>query len=333
MESIFSQGDSQSVSRNVSIIPYSPLSQTMSRAGRRKKSAFRPPIKAREHDTDCSQLTETQQSTDQGGDQGGREVCHTVLSYCEEEEEEERTDTQPLSMFSGEGEREYRFPLDDDAFSKLDDPLSSLDSQQSSSDLKLDDPFSDPLAPGGGSDDEGGEQCVPVSPASTTTTSQQLSGETAMVDTEDPEEQGDIDRQGRRTPLRRTFKTRPRHRQYNLELLPRQYRKRPAASATRARARPSVNWSTSVSVIAGRERPRATGGAGSSLMSVYEVPLSGGSERGGEGGEERPANQSSRSLLSRLDVSHTSRTREEQVRTINYTDSWHGVFSLAFSFQ
>lgn len=270
----------------------------------KKKKGFRPPIK-QSMNSDCiTPVLSLTQSSSCSIDHHSDMICHTVLSYCDNHEQE---DTQPLSMFSGERRRviedeldDSLFPLDD-PFSKLDDPISTLDSEQDNSNqsgLQLDGPS---IATGDSS-----EQCVPVSPASST-----IQQERTLTENMDTDQEEQI---GRDIPLRRVFKPPSSSKRcYNLDLLPKHYRKTPA------RTRHSVKWYNNISILGDRERDNDV--AGSSL-SVYEVPLSANDEVRVGQSDKVPAVSKNNLSVSRLDVSHTSRTRDEQV--VKITSNYRG---------
>ena len=279
-------------------------------------------------------------------------ACHTVLSYCEEGEGEGQgqgqgegqgegegeMDTQPLSMFSGErgrGMEEESRDLDD-LFLNLDDPFSGPADTQSSSCSKLDDTLTkldDPIAklddpfsispdtsprsecskqadliseldgsPYGDSPTTGGEeQLVPASPPPT------LPREGVWPEGEGAESGSEEEDQVPRRQYRRALS----HcgRQYNLHLLPKQFQK--TSSMCRAgRQRSRVNWASRVSILNEREwaGPAGVGGARKGL-GVFEVPLSAGEE----GGRREEVWSRENLSSSRLDLSHSSRTREKQV--------------------
>ena len=346
------------------------------RGKRSRRATFQPPLKRRAGEDEGSQTSLPSQSDSRDVGYGDR-LCHTVLSYCEEEgmgeggvrEESEEMDTQPLSMFSGERRRspethEEEGSRDlDDLFLNLDDPFSGLTDTQSSRSsnlddtlakldnpftklddplVKLDDPFSvsheeeeeeeeeeadsigdeqykqtrevdnPPLNPGCGSEGEGdGEQLVPDSPP--------LSPSQEGVEPERPEDesQGLEEKEEEGQVPRREFRGAVSScRQYNLHVIPQQFRKTPATTTTGkkrgGRERSRVNWASSVSVWDMRE---GVGPGGGGEMGVFEVPLSVGEvvERGRRDEGSLQDSRSCNLSLSRLDLSHSSRTREEQV--------------------
>ena len=299
-----------------------------------------------------------EEQRDEGTISGG--VCHTVLSYCEEEEE---MDTQPLSMFSGEGVKgdivEDTGKMDD-LFLQLDDPFSLSDSTQSSRWLKLDDTLikpdnhftnlndslnkmDDPLSkldnpyslsqdtnntspqcsdhiinldnplcesPATRELESGGEeQTVPSSPLLHSPGEKREKRQIERVIQEDEEEE----KTEQAEVPRRRFKGRC-GRQYNLELLPQQFRRAEVTGQRGRRERQRVNWASRVSVCGHGGREGSAGGGGGSKrrgeMGVFEVPLSVGEEREREVSCERSRENLS---LSRLDMSHISRTKEQQV--------------------
>ena len=274
-----------------------------------KRRRFRPPLKEHGSVADHNLTDTVTSSNSQAGDHTQR-ACHTVLSYCEElGETEECTNTQPLSMFSGERVRDTQeigesddplFPLDDpfsvshfSEHSKLDDPIS-----------KLDDPFSltgdSPLA-GEVDTDTAHEQRVPASPVAS-----RLS--------EDEEEMCvESDKGGTEVVPRRQFKAwSSSRRHYNLDLLPKHYRKGSRKTVpARARGRPSVNWARDISaVMRSEEREMAADGVRPSL-GVFEVPLS--AEDSGKRDRRDSAGNTSRRNRSTLDLSICTRTKEQQV--------------------
>lgn len=237
-------------------------------------------------------------------------VCHTVLSYCDLEEEGENEvctgTTQPLSMFSGEGAGEARDTQDidelDDLLFPLDDPFSL---SHSSGDSKLVDPLSkldDPFSLTGDSllevdTDSVHEQRVPASPATT-----------GLSEDEEEREPGGIE-----GVPRRQFKTHSSSRCYNLDLLPKHYRKGSSRKTFTVRTRPSVNWARDLSVVMrSKERETAEDRARGSL-SVFEVPLSAGEDSRKRARQESTTGNTSRENRSKLDLSICSRTKEQQV--------------------
>ena len=342
------------------------------RGKRSRRTTFQPPLKKR-RDHEESPASLPSQSDRRDDNESGR-VCHTVLSYCDEVEEEERdgvgegseeVDTQPLSMFSGERRRERSRDLDDlflnlddpfsvpsdtqsrkssildDTLATLDDPLGKLDDALTKLDkpfrkpddpltkrddplTKLDDPFSvsqelvnsssesykstpEVESP---ADESGGEQRVPESPP-LPSPSQEGAWPEKWAGSE---EEGQVPR--------RQFRSGVSSRHYNLHVVPQQFRKTSATGSKGERGgqRSRVNWASRVSVWDMSEGAGPVGGGGREGMGVFEVPLSAGEE--GERGRrrEKGLSQESRSnlSLSRLDLSHSSRTREEQVTPVQW---------------
>ena len=209
--------------------------------------------------------------------------------------------------------------------SKQDDRITGLDDQIA----ELDDPFDDV-------ESEVEEQMVPESPSSSCAPQNCLEKEEGGREGEMEE-----DTQTRKVPRRRF---RGRHnRQYNLELLPHQFR-RPTLAPSRGRrgrrGRQRVNWANRVSVCEERETASLETGAGvgGKALSVFEVPLSvgeegggrRGEEEGGRGGRDQEVVRENRSNLSvsGLDLSSISRTRDQQVRI--YTITIYTCYQLLY---
>ena len=213
----------------------------MGKDGRKKRSGFKPPLKSgaasdsqETHTlTGCSMMSSQPPSTQED------RVCHTVLSYCDQE----RVETQPLSMFSGERGSEGReaaggddgnigylddllFPLNDpfskshcSEGSKLGGPHSKMGDVGS----KMDDPFSldsesQEVHTGEGIFDSVDEQ-IHVVPASPQASRQEEEEE----EVEEEEGEGEVAK-SEEVP-RRHFKLSTSSHHYNLELLPKHYRK------------------------------------------------------------------------------------------------------------
>lgn len=293
----------------------------------KKRSGFKPPVKEKCTVSTTSSATyrihtaisnsSQKHNTDQ------TKVCHTVLSYCDNDRTDDHgpfdMDTQPLSMFSGETEGEEAIGDLDGLLFQLDDPFSKSNDTQSSECSKLDDPLfklDDPFSLSSdslriaqekmiefGSFDE---QIVPASP--------QCKHSQADSEHETEVRVGSVE-----TVPRRQFKVPQSRRCYNLDLLPKHYKKgiRKNRDDVRARSRPGVNSNVSVLVRNAEKEGMGGGGGGDRPMSVYEVPLSAGDhrERGKESRELRNAGRQSRAnvSMSKLDLSLHSRTREEQV--------------------
>ena len=216
----------------------------------------------------------------------------------------------------------------DDPLTKLDDPLTKLDEPFRKPDnpltkrddplTKLDDPFSVSQELVNSSsesckstpevdspaDESGEEQRVPESPPLPSP-----SQEGAWPGKGAESEEGQV--------LRRQFRSAVSSRHYNLHVIPQQFRKTSATGNKGGREgqRSRVNWASRVSVWDMSEGAGPVGG-GRERMDVFEVPLSAG--EGERGRREKGLPQESRSnlSLSRLDLSHSSRTREEQVTPV-----------------
>lgn len=265
---------------------------------------FQPPIKATNASSEItSHLTDPVDS-----------VCHTVLSYCSEGKAKDQCDmdTQSLSIFSGErkgaGNEEAIGELDDLLF-QLDDPFSDTHSSEC---LKSDDPYKildDPFSPSGSHDSPiisqeeecatSDEQIVPASPPC----KYLYGGDGHQVRRET--ESGESGGLG--LFPKRQFKVPAKSRHYNLDLLPRHYRKATRRTTTGG-AKLSVNWDSHISVMRDSTKEKA-GGGGEVSMSVYEVPLSAGDCRESSKVGRRSRNSQS---LSKSDVSFRNRTKEEQ---------------------
>ena len=302
---------------------------------RKKQTGFKPPIKAsgevslnvstssvvpdKTHKvpSNSSSSGVTNVDTEWGG------VYHTLLSYCDDGEDEAEDhsgvdmNTQPLSMFSGERietEKGDNVRDLDDPFFPLDDPLSQSNNTHCTENSKLDDSLNDPTSllssssPVAAQDCCSGEQIVPISDQGRH--SKDTGG---RVDGVENESGDDSEREGDSLFPRRQFRVPRSSRCYNLDLLPKHYT-RNSRKTTRARARPSVNWTSSISILEGGEGTGARGEGDARHMSVYEVPLSAG-DGGGHGRETRHAGKESRAnqSLSKLDLSLSNRTRQEQV--------------------
>ena len=350
-------------------LPLTPQSAGHGKTKRNRRTGFKPPIKKTDvlpTNTDLSSAKHSQHSVTErgrereGGGQAkrrkqndtqddGDRACHTVLSYCEEENVDNGldADTQPLSMFSGERREEEIGELDDllfqpgDLFSRTDDDtLSKLDDRGFMLDdplSKLDDPFSLSSDPPSLAQEEIGsvsEQVVPSgqSEQDEEDVRKEVEDDNMETDSEGDENKGEETR--KLSFPRRQFKVAQSTRCYNLELLPKHYQKGTRKSSMSSRCgrergsdsravpgRPAVNWATSVSVLvgrAGKEGSREDSGEQRTL-SVYEVPLSAGDlrERGREGrvAESVGSCRGSKAVLSmsKLDLSLSCRSREEQV--------------------
>lgn len=271
-------------------------------SNRKKRSGFKPPIKG------SSASSKTHSHTME-------RVCHTVLSYCSEGNAEDYydVDTQSLSMFSGERkgeENEEAIGELDDLLFQLDDPFSDTHSSE-----KLDDPYKvldDSFSLSGSHKSPmmkeefatSDEQIVPASPPCK---HPEVDGkEGSRVGRSSMEtEPGESDGLG--LFPKRQFKVAAKSsRHYNLDLLPKHYRKGIRRSTTGG-TKPSVNWAGNVSVL--RDLSREKAGGGEEVMGVYEVPLSTGDCR--ESGKPGRRYRNNQSLL-KPDISLRSRTKEEQ---------------------
>lgn len=278
-------------------------------SNRKSRSGFKPPIKGGNASSKThSYLTNTMDR-----------VCHTVLSYCSEGNAEDHydMDTQSLSMFSGErkaaGNEEAIGELDDLLF-QLDDPFSDTHSSE-----KLDDPYrvlNDSFSLSGthespmiSQDEEiatSDEQIVPGSPPSKCPELDGREGSRGRGGSMETE-QGESDGLG--LFPKRQFKVPAKSsRHYNLDLLPKHYRKGIRRSTTGG-AKLSVNWAGNVSVLRDSSREKAGGREEAAPMGVYEVPLSAGDYR--ESSKPGRRSRNNQSLL-RPDISLRSRTKEEQ---------------------
>lgn len=267
-------------------------------SNRKKRSGFKPPIKG----SNASSKTHSPTMD---------RVCHTVLSYCSEGNAEDQydVDTQPLSMFSGERkgeENEEAIGELDDLLFQLDDPFSDTHSSE-----KLDDPYKvldDSFSLSGSHESPmieeefatSDEQIVPGSPPCIHPEVDGREGRGGSMGTEPGESEG--------LGLfpKRQFKVPAKSsRHYNLDLLPKHYRKGIRRSTTGG-GKLSVNWACNVSISRDLNREKA---GGEVPMGVYEVPLSAGDYR--ERGKPGRRSRNNHSLL-KQDISLRSRTKEKQ---------------------
>ena len=249
-----------------------------------------------------------------------------------------------------------RYSKLDDTINKLDDPLSQLDDPPSKTDdpvSQLDDPVSqldDPLSVSE-EINSSSEHCnqdtltgeMESSPVAEESSPVPVAGDEAgrdeqLVPTSPPPAPSQEGAGPEQVP-RRAFRGAHSHnsRQYNLHVIPHQFRKN-QASATgkkaggRGRLRSKVNWATRVSVWDMREGAESAGGGGAGEgLGVFEVPLS--AEDGGRGRREgelllQESSRSSNLSLSRLDLSHSSRSRDEQVIPVQLCAShYYGIIA------
>ena len=275
-------------------------------SNRKKRSGFKPPIKG----SNASSKTHSHTMD---------RVCHTVLSYCSEGNAEDQydVDTQPLSMFSGERkgeENEETIGELDDLLFQLDDPFSDTHSSE-----KLDDPYKvldDSFSLSGSHtspmmEEEiatSDEQIVPGSPPCKHPEVDGREGSQVRGGSMGTETGASGESEGLGLFPKRQFKVPAKSsRHYNLDLLPKHYRKGIRRSTTGG-GKLSVNWAGNVSIS--RDLSRETAGGGEKVpMGVYEVPLSAEDYRKTSKPGRRSRNNHS---LLKPDISFRSRTKEEQ---------------------